>query len=1441
MNLKQAVKHLMAAGAAVLLLSNAPCVQAATFTVTKTADTNDGACNTDCSLREAITAANADAVADSIAFAAGVTGQIDLATALPILSTNLSITGPGSGLLTVRRNVTTQFRIFTVAGASGTSSGPTVALSKLTISNGSVGPGTSNSEEFFGGGLFNRNGNVTLSEIVFSGNSARHGGGIWNGSYVSPGAVMNVTNCTFSGNTSNSGGGGGAYNVALLTANGCTFSNNSSSYGGGFNSDTTANLSNCTFSANTSLQDGGAVYSNLPSAGDAVALLNCTIYNNSAVRGGGYYSHVGATRLGNCIVVGNSGGDLAVSSSGAFTSNDYNLVGTGAISNFSLAHDVRGATTTQLKLGPLQDNGGPTFTHALLESSLAIDAGNTSLTIDQRGAARPQGGADDIGAYEASPSYQISDAVITEGDSATTNLTFTVTLPEPAPSDVVITYSTADGTATAGSDYVAVSNGTLTIPTGQSSGVINIAVIGDTIFEADETFAVNITSVTAPYVVGHAEAIGTIVNDDQGPPVALNQNQILQPNQSVTLALGATDPNSGDSLTFSLVSLPSHGTLSINGVPAATGPFSGNQVLYTPQSDYTGADSFTFTATDDHGNVSNIATVRLNVILTDFIVNSAADTDDGTCDTASCTLREAISAANAAPDANTIGFSLPDGENAIKSATLSITSSVEIIGPATGLTVGGGGGRVFSLSGASSMVVLRNLTLAGGTGNSTFSLPGAIYLVAATLTMRNCTITNNQGAPGANARFPLGHFVPASRGGSGGIYVINGNLTLINCTVTGNSGGKGGDNPATGTRSSPGATGGVGGIEVIGVSTVNLINTTVANNSGGTGGAGSGQGDGGTGGIFNSSTLSLSNSLVARNIGGVGATVGVPDLQGSATSNGYNLLGSNMGSTGLTNGVNHDLVGNVAAPLDPKLGPLQNNGGPTFTMALLMDSPAINAGNTDLTTDQRGVSRPQGNADDIGAYEVAEATISINDISVKENNSGVTNAVFTVTLLTASTQTVTVKYATAGAPSGAGTATAPADYTSTSGTLTFAPRETRKTISVPVKGDVLDEADEIFRVNLSNATNAPIGKAQGIGTIIDDDVAPSVSINDVIVTEGDSSTKLAIFTVTLSTASGQTVFVNAIPTNGTAKAPADYTSGGQTITFAPGETRKTFNVPVVGDTLDEDTETFYVLLSSPVNAAIAKGRGICMIIDNDAAPTITIEDVRIGEGNLAQGAPSQRTAVFRLHLSAPSGKLVKVSYATAAGTANPATADEDYVAVTPTQIAFTTGQTVALARVLINGDTLNELDETFKVNLSGVLNARISDAQAIGTILNDDPTPALSINDVSITEGNPPSGGAPGTKNLTFTVSLSAPSSQAISVNYATADGIARSTSDYATTNGSLVFAAGTTTRTINVVINGDTQVEGDETLFVLLTGATNANVSKARGVGTINNDDGSG
>ena len=160
--------------------------------------------------------------------------------------------------------------------------------------------------------------------------------------------------------------------------------------------------------------------------------------------------------------------------------------------------------------------------------------------------------------------------------------------------------------------------------------------------------------------------------------------------------------------------------------------------------------------------------------------------------------------------------------------------------------------------------------------------------------------------------------------------------------------------------------------------------------------------------------------------------------------------------------------------------------------------------------------------------------MTISDVSVTEGNSGTKAATFTVTLSPTSTQAVTVGYATAN-----GTATAGSDYVATSGTLTFAAGVSTQTIAVTINGDATVETDETVLVNLSGATNATIGDAQGIGTITNDD-QPSLAINDVSVSEGNSGTKTATFTVTLSPTSTQAVTVGYATANGTATAGSDY-------------------------------------------------------------------------------------------------------------------------------------------------------------------------------------------------------------------------------------------------------------------------------------------------------------
>ena len=166
---------------------------------------------------------------------------------------------------------------------------------------------------------------------------------------------------------------------------------------------------------------------------------------------------------------------------------------------------------------------------------------------------------------------------------------------------------------------------------------------------------------------------------------------------------------------------------------------------------------------------------------------------------------------------------------------------------------------------------------------------------------------------------------------------------------------------------------------------------------------------------------------------------------------------------------------------------------------------------------------------------------------------------------------------------------------------------------------------------------------------------------------------------------------------------------------------------------------------------------------------------------------------------------------------------------------FAAGQATQTVSVTINGDTTVEANETFFVNLSNATNGGIIlDAQGLGTISNDDATPAvgnISIGDVTISEGDA------GTKTASFTVSHSG--SEAFAVDFATANGTATASSDYVAAAGTLNFATGQATQTVSVTINGDTTVEANETFFVNLSNATNGGtILDAQGLGTISNDD---
>jgi hypothetical protein len=446
--------------------------------------------------------------------------------------------------------------------------------------------------------------------------------------------------------------------------------------------------------------------------------------------------------------------------------------------------------------------------------------------------------------------------------------------------------------------------------------------------------------------------------------------------------------------------------------------------------------------------------------------------------------------------------------------------------------------------------------------------------------------------------------------------------------------------------------------------------------------------------------------------------------------------------------------------------------------------------------------------------------LSIGDASLVEGDTGTRMRGFTATLAQASANAVTFDFAATG-----GSATPGADFLPVSATGVSIPAGALSlTFYVPILGDTQIEADETYAVDVTNIAFAKPLDAHAVGTILDDD-QPRISIGDVSVLEGNAGTSTATFTVALSAAGNVPVTFDIATANDTAIAGSDYvarTLAGETI--AAGQLSRTFAVTIQGDTTAEANEWFRVNLYNVGGATLVDSQALGIVL-NDEGPTLSIDDASVVEGN-----SGTRTVVFTARLSQAAATPVTFNLATANGTA---TAGSDYVAKSQAGLSIAAGQLSATFAVTVNGDGAAEPIETFAVNLSAASGATIADAQALGTIVNDDGL-TLSISDVAVGEGNA------GTKTAVLTATLSQTPAAPVSFTVTTADGSAIAGSDYTGGSTVLTIPAGQRTRAVSVAIKGDVVVEGNETVLVNLSGATGgATVLDGQGVATVLNDDG--
>jgi large repetitive protein len=454
-------------------------------------------------------------------------------------------------------------------------------------------------------------------------------------------------------------------------------------------------------------------------------------------------------------------------------------------------------------------------------------------------------------------------------------------------------------------------------------------------------------------------------------------------------------------------------------------------------------------------------------------------------------------------------------------------------------------------------------------------------------------------------------------------------------------------------------------------------------------------------------------------------------------------------------------------------------------------------------------------------------TLSIDDpVAVSEGTGGTTTVVFTVTRT--GDLSATTKVTAATSASDPVSATAPDDYGSKMTELSFAAEEASKTFTVDIVTDQIDEFTETFRVTLSGQEGATVSKSVGIGIISDDDEQPSVTeVVDKSVPEGNTgTTTAATVQVTLSRASGKPITIEFVASGGsTATAGSDYTLPSPAVVrFNPGETSKPITVSVIGDTSPEPDEVVFISLFGHVNVSpgpAANLEGRVTIENDDAVQPPTVAPASVDEGNTGT-----KNLVFSVTIPAR-GTSVTFNYNTVEGSATASGAQPDYSAAssvgsrTYAPSATPTTDTIAIG---ILGDSLDEIDETFTLR---IFRAGAEVATAVGTIKNDDNNSEIQIEDASADE--PQSG----TSTLTLNLRLSTASGRAVSVGWQTANGTATAGIDYTAGLGTVDFAPGETTKTIQVTVIGDAVNEENETLFVNLT-VTGAKLIDTQGLGTI-------
>ena len=1011
----------------------------------------------------------------------------------------------------------------------------------------------------------------------------------------------------------------------------------------------------------------------------------------------------------------------------------------------------------------------------------------------------------------ALPSLRIEDTTVTEGGTAS----FTVKLSVESEDTVTVGFYTSDGTARAGSDYTAISDGTLTFSAGTTERQATVATLQDTDYEGSETFTVRLHNPDEA-TLEEDTGTGTIEDDDPAPEVSIG---------NVTVEEGGT-------AEFT-VTLDRASTIPVR-VPYETKEGPAGEGVAVEGTDY---DRTSGTLTFQPGTRSLPIRVRTREDTADepdetFTVE-LGEPEDGTLgspSTGTGTIED-----DDVPPQVSIGNApaVTEGDTALFPVTLSVASGKMVTvmyrtrdGTAT--------------ASSDYMATSGELEFEPGTTRLTVAVPTSddrmdeaeenftVVLSAPTEATLKEDADTAQGTIRDNddpLHLSIADAEAVTEGGTATFTVTLSEQSAQEVTVEYET------RKGTATAG-PDYTAAADTLTFTAGQTTRTIEVATVNDN--------------LPEDLEQFTVELSSASGATIEDGSGSVTIIDDDEGGTPS----LRIADASATEGAGTVDFTVTMSVAASAEVKVdyrtmggtaveGPdytgksgtltFTAGGATTQTISVAIEDDSIREPDESFSVI---LSNPSGAtlADDTATGTITDndssqqPELSILDATVSEGET----ALFRVRLSVAVTETVTVNYRTVD-----GTATEGTDYTPTLGSLEFRMGTIEQTIAVPTVEDGTAEETEMFTVELLRpATGATLEEdATATGTITDDDGGgggdggggvrrPTLTIRDAeTVTEGDS----AEFVVTLSAESQQVVSVAYETQNGTAVAGSDYESATGTLRFEAGDTEQKIAVATLEDDTGEGTETFRVTLSDPEGATINDGTATGRIIDAGSLSTLVIADAApVAEGD---------TAEFVVTLSPPSEQPVTVAFTTEDGSA---IEGSDYTPTAGT-LRFEPGDTQKEIAVPTVEDDTGEETETFTVTLSSPSGATLEDDTGAGTIADDDggggggAVPTLTIADA-----------APAAEGGTaeFVVTLSAASGQAVTVAFATADGTAKADSDYTRTTGTLRFEPGDTRRIVEVPVLDDEVLEQAENFSVELSEPVGATLADGSGTGTITDND---